>query len=624
MRAVFRLSTRLDIAGLCALAALAAACSFDTSQLRALPDGAVENLAVPDAPIATGGSDGSAASAFDAPTATGGSGGTTALSDAPTTTDAGGGSTGRDGAAAIDSPSGVGGIGGVGGTTSSGDSGGAGGSGSGRDAGVPDAPGAQPDVPIGGTGGVTSTGGLASTGGIASTGGACNGGANTTISGVIYDPAGLNPLYNVIVSIPSAALDPISTGVSCISCQAQVSGQPISTALTDAGGHFVLNNVPWNVDFPLVMQIGKWRREITIPKALVTHQCADNPITETKPATLLRLPRNIHDGDNNGQYTSIPKIAIAAGNAQNLDNTTDDRLHCLLRRIGVDASEFTLPSGSGSVKLYNQSQSPDGCNQISGSTTTYPYATTTLWDDVTHLNQYDVILLNCGGSLNGGNPTTTEGQSFIPNPAAVDRMKAYLNAGGRVFAEHFHWAWIRSFTGSPNYPSTFGDVATWNAVSGTIGSTARDTLIDQSFPKGVAFASWLSNVGASTTPGHLTLSSAVKLTAIDQIKPLSQRWIYEPSSVAVPTGAAMYTHYFSFNTPVGAAETAQCGRFVYTALHVADAATTDFPGDPLRVGGGTTGTTIVSFPDCCYARTGLSPQEKALEFMIFDLSGCLQ
>jgi hypothetical protein len=142
----------------------------------------------------------------------------------------------------------------------------------------------------------------------------------TSISGTVYDPAGYNPLYNVIVSIPNSALDPITTGATCASCDAQVSGQPIATALTDASGHFVLNNVPWGVDFPLVMQLGKWRRQVTISASMVTNQCADNPIpdtwTSTTPATLLRLPTNIHDGDNNGLYTSIPKIAIAAGNAE--------------------------------------------------------------------------------------------------------------------------------------------------------------------------------------------------------------------------------------------------------------------------------------------------------------------
>jgi hypothetical protein len=330
----------------------------------------------------------------------------------------------------------------------------------------------------------------------------------------------------------------------------------------------------------------------------------------------------MQDGDNNGQYTSIPKFAIAAGNAQSPDKTATERLQCLLRRIGVDASEFTLPGGSGSISMYNESSSADSCNQIAGSTTQFPDATTNLWDTQAHLNQYDVILLNCGGSENGGNPTTPEGRTFIPRPDAVTRMNAYVNAGGRVFAEHYHWGWIRAFTG---YPSTFGNVATWyndpnepNKGTGQIDpNNTRDTLIDQSFPKGVALASWLSNVGASTIPGHLTLSSSVKYTAIDQINPPSQRWIYEPANTAAPTGAALYTHYFSFNTPIGAAEADQCGKFVYTALHVNDSASVGFPGDPTGTGSST------AFPTCCAVRTQLSPQEKALEFMIFDLSGCV-
>jgi len=76
---------------------------------------------------------------------------------------------------------------------------------------------------------------------------ACTGTATTSISGTVYDPAGLNPLYNVIVSIPNGPLDPITpgAGTSCPACDAQVSGQPIATALTASDGSFTLNNVPW-------------------------------------------------------------------------------------------------------------------------------------------------------------------------------------------------------------------------------------------------------------------------------------------------------------------------------------------------------------------------------------------
>jgi hypothetical protein len=80
--------------------------------------------------------------------------------------------------------------------------------------------------------------------------------------------------------------------------------------------------------------------------------------------------------------------------------------------------------------------------------------------------------------------------------------------------------------------------------------------------------------------------------------------------------AAGATEYLSFNTPVDAGlddagAPAYCGRVVYSDLHVG-AASGDYDGQ--GAGG------IV--PTGC-ANNPLSPQEKALEFMLFDLSSCV-
>src|SRR5437868_2955694 len=77
--------------------------------------------------------------------------------------------------------------------------------------------------------------------------------------------------------------------------------------------------------------VGKWRREFAISNVL---PCQDNP----QPDHTFRLARNHREGDN-------PQIAISTGGA--------DTLECLLRRIGVDASEYVPgPGGEGHIHIY--------------------------------------------------------------------------------------------------------------------------------------------------------------------------------------------------------------------------------------------------------------------------------
>src|SRR5580658_667166 len=98
-------------------------------------------------------------------------------------------------------------------------------------------------------------------------------GTSTAVSGKVYDPAGVNGLYNVFVYVPNAPLDPIASGPQCTPCQAPASGDPIASTTTLPDGTFTLTDVPDGVDVPIVLQLGKWRRHLTLP---VVTQCADN------------------------------------------------------------------------------------------------------------------------------------------------------------------------------------------------------------------------------------------------------------------------------------------------------------------------------------------------------------
>jgi len=99
----------------------------------------------------------------------------------------------------------------------------------------------------------------------------------------------------------------------------------------------------------------------------------------------------------------------------------------------------------------------------------------------------------------------------------------------------------------------------------------------------------------------------------------SRHWIYQPEDASNPSGPAANTHYLSFNVSstgqvidrLDTTSTNMCGRFVYTGLHVAAAASGAHAQD-------TKGT----FPSQCKPGD-LSPYEKAIEFMLFDLSSCL-
>src|SRR6185503_12676465 len=99
----------------------------------------------------------------------------------------------------------------------------------------------------------------------------CPGGGTTSLSGTVYMPNGTLPLYGATVYVPAGTVGPLAPGAQCDRCGTVLSGGSLVQATTDTMGRFFLTDVPTTDRMPaggtvpLVIQVGKWRRQVQLP-----------------------------------------------------------------------------------------------------------------------------------------------------------------------------------------------------------------------------------------------------------------------------------------------------------------------------------------------------------------------
>ncbi|HMJ51562.1 MAG TPA: carboxypeptidase-like regulatory domain-containing protein [Polyangiaceae bacterium] len=260
---------------------------------------------------------------------------------------------------------------------------------------------------------------------------------------------------------------------------------------------------------------------------------------------------------------NIPLTALATGDV--------DALECILRKIGVADTEFSDPTGSGRIHFYR--------NNGARYSATTP-AQTALVDIPATWDRYDQILFPC------------EGRQSNETPGALTNFIDYTAKGGRAFTTHFSYTWLYQNGG-------FATAGTWQVNQGQPNSPLISN-IDTSTPKGMDFATWLGLVGALTNPGP-----PPQVSIFDPRRNLNavppgmggQQWIYS-------TNPAIVQHMV-VDTPVNSTPDKVCGRVIYSDFHVANASNGN-----------------LTFPAQC-PTNDLTPQEKILEFMLFDLASCI-
>ena len=373
----------------------------------------------------------------------------------------------------------------------------------------------------------------------------CPAGQSTTITGTVYAPNGTDPLPNILVYIPNAPVDAFTAGVSCPAPGQPPSGSPIVGASTAADGTFTLVNVPVGSNIPIVIQAGRWRRQLIVPG---TAACADTTFNAN-------MPRNQSEGD-------IPRIALATGNA--------DQVECVLRKVGIQDTEFTNPTGTGRIHLYAGSGAPGVT--IDASTP----SENILMSNPSVLNQYDVLMLPC------------EGAAFSRSSSQLANFLQYANAGGRLYASHFSYVWMYQ-----NPP--FDTVVSWRVNQA--GLPDGIATVNTTFPDGDTLAQWLQLVGATTTQGQMSISTLRH--DVNGVNAPTLSWL--ALNDAADGNPVMQ---FTFDTPVGAAN--QCGRVLFNEYHVENP-----PAGPAP--------STKTFPNEC-SNAAMTPQEKLLEFSLFDLT----
>jgi len=340
------------------------------------------------------------------------------------------------------------------------------------------------------------------------------------------------------------------------------------------------------------VQLGKWRRQITIPKV---NSCVDNTLTDPN---MTRLPKNQMEGN-------MPHIALTAGGC--------DQMGCMLPKVGIDPMEFGAQSDgyNKAVNVYNGSGGGAGLGATSAMN---------LWGDSSVLSTYDEAIFSCECSESPG----SKGGGFVAAPFGV--VTDYLNAGGRIFTTDFQYTWYK-FSPDPN----IGEATSGSPLTGLgemyggapLGGTPM--TISTTIPKAVALSEWLKNIfsgmalpsGATFPLDTYAQSGEVNpdvmfgnVQWVDATKTIT--WARSPyvsgwGGGAPPADAGgEEPRIFTVDTPVGVPSSKQCGRGVHIDAHVDNDGQTVGPGYP------TSGCT-----------TTLKADEAAFAFFFFDLSSCI-
>jgi len=288
--------------------------------------------------------------------------------------------------------------------------------------------------------------------------------------------------------------------------------------------------------------------------------------TASLPAETTRLPRNNTEGE-------LPRIAVANGDY--------DKLECVLRKIGVDA---------GAIDIYNLTTHLAEPGRPSFET---------LLRNRAMMNGYNVIFINCSDPL-----------QYLTDASVISNIREYVASGGRLYITD------QSYDHIAHVPE-WSSMVCWEGASCPsdppvgVADIGQDGLETDATVDDPDLARWLHELGATNADGTVHLTHFLAGWAMQHSHGIEvKQWMSGPvasdpdSPLPGISGVRPLTITFDYN---------HCGRVLYSSYHTLGRET-DTCGD---------GGTPCHFPNYCDS-SALSPQERVLEYLIFEISTCVQ
>jgi hypothetical protein len=230
----------------------------------------------------------------------------------------------------------------------------------------------------------------------------------------------------------------------------------------------------------------------------------------------------------------------------------------------------------------------DGCRRAASAADITACPLGQLLADMTRLRQYNIVLLPCG-SL--GDFHTWQ---YLP-PAISSNLQTFLQSGGRLYASDLSYGVVQrtfpaAFTFAGGTTLAQGDDPADVGVGGARTAPASyEGVIDDP-----DLHAWMMARGALLADGNVQLTEFINpWGAVDSAPSSATTWVHGTVRLRDSTGALLPAADHPLTVEAQYRDGGGCGRVVFTSYHT---------------------TSVTSGP--------LTPQERVLEWLLFELGGC--